>query len=743
MALSNDLIQKFVKLTNESNNTPKQETYAYGTVQKSDGSVFVLLDGATTPTPVTTTSEVITGERVMVLIRNHTATIIGNTSSPAARVETVENIAKEVTEFETVMADKVVADDILAINAIIENLKATVGSFKDLSTEDLEAINAEIDKLHAKYADLDYVTAKDVDILNADIETLRAKIGMFDNISAEEFKAADAEIDNLKSINAEFKYVSAENLKAHYANIDFSNINKAAMEYFYAASGLIENVTVGDQTITGKLVGVTISGDLIEGNTIKAEKLVVKGEDGLYYKLNIEGGSTVTEEITEEDLQNGLDGNNIIAKTITATKISVSDLVAFDATIAGFNITDNTLYSGIKETIDNTTRGVYLDNTGQVSFGDADNFLRFYKDSDGTYKLAISASSIIFSSSKKSVEESIDKAQESADRTQNYIDNVRTYTHTVLSVDGGSTLSYFDFSGYIEAGGLNEGVNTIDTTNIRSSDYIKVNRDSTYTWNIVNSGGDPITPTTYFYTYDLSADTYTYLNSQFIDSITTPSNDNLYLRFTAAIDQESMLDATYELTLNDLDSIVANQTSDIYIGTYISLNSYMSLNSSDYVWELSDTSALKNATELAEKLNSQLNDETDGEIVKIYSGINETKTSVEEVKEEVDNRQRYVQIIPEDPSISLITSEDDESGAKVRLDSEKVSFYRGSTEGAYIGYADSEQPDRTSMAVGKTYVTELFPRVEDPSADASEKKWIGQLCWVARTNGHLSLKVVK
>ena len=62
-----------------------------------------------------------------------------------------------------------------------------------------------------------------------------------------------------------------------YASIDFSNIGIAAMEKFYSESGLIKNVVVGDQTITGELVGVTIKGDLIEGNTIKADKLVIKG----------------------------------------------------------------------------------------------------------------------------------------------------------------------------------------------------------------------------------------------------------------------------------------------------------------------------------------------------------------------------------------------------------------------------------------------------------------------------------
>ena len=63
--------------------------------------------------------------------------------------------------------------------------------------------------------------------------------------------------------------------------------------------------------------------------------MVVKGSDGLYYKLNTDG-STVESEQTE---YNSLNGSVITAKSITATKISVDDLVAFGATIGGFNIT--------------------------------------------------------------------------------------------------------------------------------------------------------------------------------------------------------------------------------------------------------------------------------------------------------------------------------------------------------------------------------------------------------------------
>lgn len=181
------------------------------------------------------------------------------------------------------------------------------------------------------------------------------------------------------------------------------------MEYFYAQSGLIKDVTIGDATITGELVGVTISGDLIKGNTIVAEKLVIKGSDGLYYKLNTDGMS-VEKEQTD---YNSLNGQIIRAKSITATKIDVKDLVAFGATIGGFKIGQDSIYSGVKESVGNTTRGIYMDNDGQFVFGDASQYVKFYRVSEGKYKLAIAVEDLFIGSSN--VADAIEDAKKTAD----------------------------------------------------------------------------------------------------------------------------------------------------------------------------------------------------------------------------------------------------------------------------------------------------------------------------------------
>ena len=416
MGLSNDLISQFVKVTKD-NTTQKTESTVYGETVYYKGETYVKLDGSELLTPVKSTTDTIPGDRVAVMIKDHTATITGNLSSPSARKSQVDGIGNKISEFEIIIADKVSTkeldaergriDDLISDNVFIkETLTAHDANITNLTTdnatinEKLDANEADIsklktDKLDAEYASLNYAKIDALNATDAKIGTLQGDVGEFKNLTTTNFTAVNGLIDDLEA-----NKLSAKDAELKYVNINWSNIEKADIGEFFAKSGIIENITVGDATITGNLVGITISGDLIEGNTIVAEKLVIKGEDGLYYKLNTDGVKTETEQTD----YNSINGTVIKAKSITATKIDVKDLVAFDATIGGFKITNNTIYSGVKETVDNTTRGIYLDNDGQIAFGDTNNYIKYYRNQNGDYKLEITAENILFGSEKKTVE---------------------------------------------------------------------------------------------------------------------------------------------------------------------------------------------------------------------------------------------------------------------------------------------------------------------------------------------------
>lgn len=415
MALSDKLVSQFAKLTN-SKEESKTESIVYGTVFKQGDSDFVKIDGADTLTPVISTMVIKDGDRVTVMIKNHKAIVTGNITSPGAQNSDLEDIVDEITEVEILIADKVSTeeleaekgriDDLITDTVLIKDkLTANEAEIDDLVTDNatinnkLTAAEAAIDnlttnKLDAEIADLTFATIENLQATDAKINNLEATYGDFEVLVTNKFDAIEANIEDLEA-----NQITVDELEAKFANIDFTNIGQAAIENLFTESGLIKDLVVSSGTITGELVGVTIKGDLIEGGTVIADKLVIKGSDGLYYKLNTDGVTTEAEQ-TE---YNSLNGSVITAKSITATKISVDDLVAFDATIGGFKITTDSIYSGVKTSAINTTRGVYMDDDGQFAAGDASNFMRFFKDEEGQYKLEILASSIKIGAESKPV----------------------------------------------------------------------------------------------------------------------------------------------------------------------------------------------------------------------------------------------------------------------------------------------------------------------------------------------------
>ena len=395
MGLSHDLISQFVKVTNDRK-TEKKETIAYGTAVELDGKKYVRLDGSDMLTPVSSTADAEANERVTVLIKDHTATITGNASSPAARKQSVEDAIDQITEVEILVADKVSTGDLDAERGRIDTLVSENVTIK----ERLTASEADIDNLEADNVTIkETLTAQNGEIENLKVGVLTVDVANTKYASIDNLEATNANVHNLESDYASFKNATTDNLTSvnasitnldtTYANIDFANIGEAAVEKFYAVSGIIQNLTLETGVVVKELIGVLISGDLIKGNTIQADKLIVRGEDGLYYKLNVDALGETTAS-ADSKYQNGLDGSVIIAKSITAEKVSVSDLVAFGATIGGFHITTNSIYSGTKESATNTTRGLYLDNDGQIVLGDENNYLKFYKTDETNYAFEIS-----------------------------------------------------------------------------------------------------------------------------------------------------------------------------------------------------------------------------------------------------------------------------------------------------------------------------------------------------------------
>lgn len=429
MALSTEILSQFAKIVAPKESRP-EFTVVTGRAKSYAGKMYVQIDGSDQLTPIaSSTVGLKDNDWITVQIKNHSATVTGNATDPSAGKSYADDIKNQVddavdqiSEFEIIIADKVDVGDLNAVNGRIDNLVSDNVTIKEKLTateaeidsltadnvtinEKLTAAEADIENLTATKIDVDiadakYATIENLEATNADIHNLEVDYGSFKELTTENFTAVNGDIDNLETTK-----LNAEDAKILYANIDFANIGSAAIENFFSKSGMIEDLVVGSGTITGHLVGVTISGDLIEGNTIKADKLVVLGEDGLYYKLNV-NAETVGVQQTE---YNSLNGSIITAQSITAEKISVNDLVAFGATIGGFHITDSSLYSGVKESATNTTRGVFMNDDGEFSVGDSNNYFRYFYDAEtSTYKLEISAAQIKLGTSGQTIDDYVD-----------------------------------------------------------------------------------------------------------------------------------------------------------------------------------------------------------------------------------------------------------------------------------------------------------------------------------------------
>lgn len=427
MELSYEIISQFAKVVNDNRGNNKgSETTVYGVVvSDGNGNKYVKLDGSDQLTPLSdnerpsadsTTANANIGDRVSVSIKDHTATVTGNISSPSVRTEDFNDLSSgvdRISKFNTVLAERVQANagyikKLQSDKAEIGDLTAATAKITELETkkasiEDLKAAKAEIDdlktkKLDAEVANIKYATVENLKATNVKVGEISGQQAKFEETNTKKLTAIDGSIKKLDTDK-----LSAKDATIKYAQIDFANIGKAAIEHFYATSGIIKDLVIGDTSVTGKLVGVTIVGDLIEGGTVKADKLVIQGTDGLYYKLNTDGMKTTAEQ-TE---YNSLNGSILMAKSVTAEKVNVHDLVAFDATIGGFKITDSAIYSGVKNNVNADVRGTYIDDEGQIAFGDSNSYLKYYKDTDGKWKLEVSASSVKFTSANKTLEDKL------------------------------------------------------------------------------------------------------------------------------------------------------------------------------------------------------------------------------------------------------------------------------------------------------------------------------------------------
>lgn len=146
MDLTNDLVKEFAKITNDTT-TGSSEATVYGEISLLEDQTYVTIDGAEGLTPVKSTVKVSDGDRVIVSLKNHTATVTGNLTDPAASSITVDEMGihmKGLVSFESLANGTTTIHGGCIKTGKIEaqylNLTGAI-TFKDLDEETQETIN--------------------------------------------------------------------------------------------------------------------------------------------------------------------------------------------------------------------------------------------------------------------------------------------------------------------------------------------------------------------------------------------------------------------------------------------------------------------------------------------------------------------------------------------------------------------------------------------------------------------------
>lgn len=248
-------------------------------------------------------------------------------------------------------------EKILKENVIFEKKVINIQEFQsDFYSEYGQYKELIAGKLSAVTADIVYLKT-----FEADIENLYAEAVMTKDLSAEVAKLG---------------YLTAESAELEYVKIDKANIDSAWVENLLVTGNFLIDTVHGESGYYSKdLVGVNVAGDIIVGNTIKADALILQGTDGIYRRLNIDSlGETYVD--SDPIYNQKLDGSVLVAESVTATEINVSDLFAQDITATG-TITGAKLLSAYIESTSGKIGGFTIGNSalynGATTLAGADN----------------------------------------------------------------------------------------------------------------------------------------------------------------------------------------------------------------------------------------------------------------------------------------------------------------------------------------------------------------------------------
>ena len=285
MSLSSDLASQFAKVTNDSSRNTNG-TKLYGTITMLGEVPHVKLDGTEELTPISRTVEVAEGDRVEVMIANHSATVTGNLTDPSIGVvragnleskitQTAEQIQLQVSDLEKNLDSKITqtateirsevsdldgrfSENITTVeNGIRNDMANSLASMSDTLT----GLSNDLTGLGEDLTGLEESTNSSISTINASIESITLNVSNLDSkitqTAAEIRSEVSAEVTDLNATIVNTETGIRDTISAEVASLD-SKITQTATSIqtdvsakFETVDGEIEKFSTFKQTVEG------------------------------------------------------------------------------------------------------------------------------------------------------------------------------------------------------------------------------------------------------------------------------------------------------------------------------------------------------------------------------------------------------------------------------------------------------------------------------------------------------------
>ena len=285
MGLSSELASQFAKVTNDSSRNTNG-TKLYGTIAMLGEVPHVKLDGTEELTPISRTVEVAEGDRVEVMIANHSATVTGNLTDPSIGIvragnleskitQTAEQIQLQVSDLEKNLDSKItqtateIRSEVSDLDGrFSENITTVENGIRNDMTNSLASmsntltgLSNDLTGLGEDLTGLEESTNSSISTINASIETLTFNVSNLDSkitqTAAEIRSEVSAEVTDLNATIVNTETGIRDTISAEVASLD-SKITQTATSIqtdvsakFETVDGEIEKFSTFKQTVEG------------------------------------------------------------------------------------------------------------------------------------------------------------------------------------------------------------------------------------------------------------------------------------------------------------------------------------------------------------------------------------------------------------------------------------------------------------------------------------------------------------